>query len=421
MAELTIDQQRAVALAKAKAAAAAARNKNLEAEVGANAPTTVMEKTQAPSILSEGMQGGLEQMHQIAPTTRFMPMVVGGVMGAAKNLAQTGAAAYDYFAGTDSAKTIEENVPELKSNDATVNFGQQAVAAGVGAAGPQKFIKGGQALTQLPRILANTAKFVAVNAGGVAAMDDDVNPLVTGENAELGNYAAWADLGTDRNGTYSEELVKNKLELLLEGAALSKTFQVVGKGISATTKFLTEDVIGGLTNWKSLPVAKQKALEEYISRVKNMDPQDTPAQRSAKLQDLADVIDRNAEVDIASPAPGIDGVKYNRTTSGALLADPSTTPAEKARAVGTQAHVLAGSAPETEAVLGAPSLALEKATDQANVAFGGKAASEQTRKAILKSGERDVANYTDEVARQEQGLATPPKALDKADENPPTA
>jgi hypothetical protein len=307
------------------------------------------------------------------------------------------------FLPQGTAQAIDENIPSVTPRPGTletVALPMGEIAAGM--VGPGKFIKTAETIG-IPRIFANIAKYMAVNAGGIAAVDPDVRPMFTGENAEIVDLAG--KMALDNEGNFSEQLLKNKLNMLAEAMVLAKPSEWALRGTAGVVKGLKSITVDPLLNWKSLDVKKQQAAKDIITELIDIHPDDTVEIIKQKKLNLAKKIRDGADVKVQSDIPGVDDVNIQRPTMNAMI-EGGATPQETARAAGVQASAVAKGAPMTEAAQAKPSLELDRVSNQTREAFGGKNSAEEARKGVLQSADQDVKNYDSEVLRKETELNT---------------
>ena len=302
-----------------------------------------------------------------------------------------------------TAQNIGENVPEYQPNTGMGSVVKTGAEIATGMLGPGKFMKAPEAAVGFGRLMQNLARFSVSQGGGVAAVDEDVAPLVTGPAAEWGNLLGqWA---LDEKGEYNQQLLERKLNLLAEAFVLAKPAEVVGRGAVGFTAWLTETTLGNFSKWQKMAPKMKQAAMDFASTMVKLNPLDSNDKKQKILHGLADYIRKGSEVDIPSDIPGVDSVKYQRPTAEAAIAGGLDDPQYRARAAGLQAETLAkGGADQLEAAIAQPSLALDKVTKQSREAFGGRDTVEQGRKAIMQSADDDVANYTSEVTRLEDDI-----------------
>lgn len=325
-----------------------------------------------------------------------------GTWNAAKNIGQTIAAGADQLLGTELAQGIEDTIPEYTP---TSGIGQVSVPLGGLAAGVQGGLAVSNAASKIPGVssvpnaIGSIGNYLSSVIGGVASVDDKEKPLITGPEAKYAKIL-WG-VGTDENGNFSENLLRNKLDLVIENAAIAKPLELALRGTKGGISWLADETIGRLANWKNLPVKEQQVTEDMVNAIGRIDPNASKEEQAKALEDLADAARRGGIIKIPVDVEGVDDAVVKRTTPRALIEEAGVSPEEQARLAGVEAEVIAKGAPKVEAVADSASHELDRVATETRKAFGGSKMADRSKDDIYMGIEDDIAKTSDPVAAKQ--------------------
>lgn len=311
------------------------------------------------------------------------------------------------FIPQGTEQKFDQFVPEVGYKDSKQALIGGATEFGLGMVGPNKGITVEKTLAGLPKLIARLGKYVAVNAGGVAATSPETKTLVTGDNNTFGNLLGGVSL--DANGNYSEELMRKRLNILAEASLIAKPAELA-VGTGAKLAHFVYDLTGGAySRFASMGLKEQEHAASIVRELDNVTGFETPKELEAIHQRVADKIRAGADVKVQSDIPGVDSVNYKRPTAeayakGAAQSPEGISPAELSRARGQQSSAVSRGLPNLDEAVAQPSLKLEKAANQTREVFGGQASVENSRQGVLKSAKSDMDALDLGVADKQQIL-----------------
>ena len=339
-------------------------------------------------------------------------MVAAGGWNAAKNIGQTIAAGADQLLGTNSAGAIETAIP---SYEPTSTIGQVTIPAGeigagmltgAGLAGQVGKVKA--VADKLPSLIKAVGGYISSVGGGVAAADDKTKPLVTGDNALIPIFEG---MGKDEKGNFSEDLLRNKLNLLAESLAIAKPVEYGLRGVTGSLGWVVDETIGNVTRWKDMTTKERQAVKDTATVLSGFNPNASAKEQAAWYRKVADSAERQKEATYKVNVDGVDDATVKRTTSRALIED-GVSPADQARLAGVEAEILAKGAPETEAIASTASTELERVANQTRKAFGGSEMADKSKDDIYTGIQDDIDNTYSDVAAKEFEAAHTNQNLD---------
>ena len=328
-------------------------------------------------------------------------MVAAGGWNAAKNIGQTIAAGADYLLGTDSATTIAETIP---SYEPTSTIGQATIPAGeigagmltgAGLAGQVGKVKA--VADKLPSLIKAVGSYISSVGGGVAAADDKTKPLVTGDNALIPIFEG---MGKDEKGNFSEDLLRNKLNLLAESLAIAKPVEYGLRGVTGSLGWVVDETIGNVTRWKDMTTKERQAVKDTATVLSGFNPNASAKEQAAWYRKVAESAERQKEATYKINVDGVNDATVKRTTSRALIED-GVSPSDQARLAGVEAEILAKGAPETEAIASTASTELERVANQTRKAFGGSEMADKSKDDIYTGVQKEIDDIDAEVTAKE--------------------
>lgn len=344
---------------------------------------------------------------------RGMGNLIGGATNAPANLIEYGLSAKDKisdFAGvsSDSAESfrdwVDENLvtyrpPEFREgidlDEGTValqdafmtGIGEMAVGAGPAAKAAGTILKGVRS-----NIGRRTGKAVAIETGAVGAADPETESLTN-----LAEY-----LGLDSDGSYSDEVFINKMNLLGEALVLGGILSQTGNAVSKA-KAAWEWISSPIKKLGNVNELEKSATMEIATTLGDLQVTDDISAQTSKIQQLRDRISNFANETFDPNIEGVSPVNLQRDTLSAFEAG-ATDPTEVSRARGLRSGIEGRGSSNLATALDEPSRQTERLLSDISTAQGGAEAITSTRQNIQQKITDQIDTYRSELQRADQTL-----------------
>lgn len=261
--------------------------------------------------------------------------VLKGTANLGSNVIETGLAGVDVakekVTGEDSnlAEGFRKAVPTLKADDdsAVEQFVIDTTEMGLGAAAGGGAAKAASTFFQLGKLAKAGSVFLGSNVGSGVGQNAANKTMITGEESAL--YDLVPALGTDKSGSYSENVLRKRIDLINDSIVSSAIIGAAGKAASVPAGWLWNKTLGNIFDFTSLDARQKKLTLELLDLGAGVDPEAgmTPAQIAKARQIYLDALD--AESTFAAQSGNVDlgDVKVNRSTARAAAeggASPSS-------------------------------------------------------------------------------------------------
>jgi hypothetical protein len=341
--------------------------------------------------------------------------VAGAVRNSARNVLQTAGAGIDLARNKLFAEEGEKTEPGFVSRvasdmaevDAGEGFldkvameGQQLVLGGLfGAKGLDKIA------SKLPvlkdsKVVRGLAKFLGFEVGGGTTVDDDVSLLLLGNNALFKQpgevFPLLKGAQYDEDDPEYEKVLKNRLNILTEGAMLAKPAEAAVKGAAWTLSATWAVTLAPLVNAFRKGSKEEALANDILNQLALVGSKDDAAALEAKKA-IADLIRENQDTIIRIGEDFGPDIEVTLDTMSALekaIRDQDTDLARqltaKLRGMRSGTMNQRGGAPQLTEKLGEPNRVLENVTVRAEDALGGSDAIEGARRGLVESGQGEI-------------------------------
>ena len=279
---------------------------------------------------------------------------------------------------------------------------------------------------------AGLSTFLGFEAGAAASMSSDTSALVLGKDPFFETPQKYfpllegVQIGDDFGPEEYEELMNNKLNLLIEAAALTKPAQWGIEGIGwagyMVHSFTTKPLLGLVREGSK----EEIVVRQIAQRLVGATDASTPEQKKAVLMEIVDLIEANKNVFI--PMGGVvEDIKFTNTTMASL--ERALTKGDKVLAAGILAEAraiekgaISSGMFKVQTAANQPLDAMTKVIDETEEIFGGPVTVDNTAGAVREAGELEVGAARQQVAEIEQTIAEQADALNRLiKENPAIA
>lgn len=346
--------------------------------------------------------------------------ILGSIANAPVNIAETAYMLRDMATGRNDAEEFRETAdryiprykppeydPNLDVGEGIAGFqdsigtgvGELLVGGGLGAKVASGLIKGGG-------LAARTGKALAIEGGATAALDPETESLIL-------------TLGTDNNGTYSEELASKKLSILTESLAM---------GAAATGLLKTGQAAKGGAEWLLTPLKKlgnTKELEksvasEILQPLADLQITDDLATQYEKISKVQNAINNNAEVLFDPKIEGVTPRTIQRDTLTAFEKGADDT-ISVANARGLRSGILGRGSQHLADRMGDASRQTQGMLGDIRTVQGGTEAIDTARRNIQEDVTGNIRAAEGVVTEAENRLLNSKKGIQELIENDPLA
>lgn len=279
---------------------------------------------------------------------------------------------------------------------------------------------------------ASFATFLGFESGAAASMSSDTAGLFVGKDPLFETPQKYfpllegVQIGDDFGPEEYEALMNNKLNLLIEAAALTKPAQWGIEGIGwagyMVHSFTTKPLLGLVRDGSK----EEIVVRQIAQRLVGATDASSPEQKRAILTEIVDLIEKNKDVFI--PMGGVvDEIKFTNTTMASLERALSKGDNIRAAELIAEARAIEKGAISSgmfnvQNVANKPLDAMSKVIDETEEVFGGQVAVDNTATAVREAGELEVGAARLQVDEIEQIIAEQKVALDRLiKENPAIA
>jgi uncharacterized protein (DUF1778 family) len=320
--------------------------------------------------------------------------IAGGVLyNAPRNLASTGLAVADYATermfgfNPGRAESFEATVPEYEPE----NFGGNVVTGiaevGAGVAGGLK--AGSAVIKNAPQAIKGLSALILGEAGGVATSDIDTETIIL-------------EIGKDDNGSFDEQLLNRRLNLLTEAMILTKAGELAIRGGAATLDIVKAGVrrLNAIGNEEA--IAKEIA-DDLLNTLIDIRPTDTPADIARKKREIADILDKHGVVQYGDVT----------VTRDSMTAIEKGLPDGRSRDLAYARGMRQGTdSPELEARLAEPSKKAEETLFELETKAGGPAKANELAEQIQTDVKGQIKDAGKKVSQTQRRLLNTEKSLE---------
>jgi len=303
----------------------------------------------------------------------------------------------------DTAQTIDENVPEYRSDKGPV--GDFLVTAGEwapGGFGGAKLTE--KALEKSGPVKKFIGKFAGSEAGGAYTMDNETINTLVGMN-----IPGFKGLGINPDGSFSENRVRQKLNMIQDAL-------IVGSALGSVAKGTTKSVGYGwnlgkkLFDWQNMDSVQREMVSNLLEISNKINDNMSRQEINGVMSDMADYVANNIETVTKFGDPDIADVKHARDTITLMIQKLEQNPEANARQIQVlrefrSSALEGGKSPELITKLEQPRKNLENSLQQAKEAKGGDEAIDQSRKYLQNKADERVDAQRKEVFRAEDNLS----------------
>lgn len=330
------------------------------------------------------------------------------------------------FLPEGSAAAVDKAVPEYQSEGGYYNdlmkTGGEVAPLGFKVGAAEKLTK------ELPRFF-KWATNTVLSAGSAATSIDKNGTALSNDLAAT----IWHGVALDPNGKFSSNLLKQRMQIFMEAAALAKPTEMGIKGVIGAVRFANDVIVKPSGEFLSNNKAFQAFVREMSNTLQTYKGGMTNDEQYRFRMKLADDIEHNANIvtqglaDVTKSSgenAGMHDVSINRDTmtSYARSLDPNEPGynAQKAKVQGMINSQKGRGSPFLEEATGQASRTLDNVNTQTETAFGGPTTTDNSRQAIQQSGHQEVQPFNDMVAGGKQRVNDAESQAKSLVQNDPT-
>lgn len=366
--------------------------------------------------ISEGVDQYTEFAHRLPSN------ITGGVYNVARNVGETALAARDLLTGRQDAPEFSEKVPEYDPRDIGGNWFDKLLVEGVeiGAGTVGGGAMAGQAVSkiapQIPNFIRRLAQFAGAEAGMATTVDPNIDTLLVGDKSMLKLIGG---LGLDPEGNYSEELLKKRLNILLDSAIVTPAGAGVARLGGETIKFINDIVVKPALKFFD-PGSREKALVKNImEQLLDITGEETPQELAEKQQKIIELIEKNKEIIFKTGDERVEDIQIIRDTMSAIEKG-TTDPSLIARAKGIRQKIEGKGAPKIEEAITAPMRESERVITQTEEVLGGQEAATKTRETLQEAAQKEMDTYLEQVSQARQRVIESEEGINSLLKEDPT-
>mgnify|MGYP000851157681 CR=1 FL=1 len=327
---------------------------------------------------------------------------VGGLYNAPVNVAETVLALKDNLSGSNSAESFRQAMPKYESprkgtfsGDLMTGTGELAggFMGGLGVA--NKVYKGAGAMGKV-------LKTLFAEAGAASSVDAETDTIFIGEK---GLFPIYQELGTDGNGTFSEDLLKKRMDILADAMLVATGGEIVGKTLVGGYKLANDFIIQPIKNLGDLKGMKKTLVEDILTEIVPVAEDTSPEEVRVITDRILNKIRENADV-VFSTTDELGDVGFTRDTMSAYEQglDKITDGAQIARARGLRSGVESKNASHLKEALDRPAKETERVLSQTEIIAGGPEAATGAKKRIQTSVIDDITKMDEQVGQMNRRI-----------------
>ena len=368
-----------------------------------------------------------------------------GVWNFAYNIAELGLGVTDWARSLsleEDEKLENSLLEEFREEEAkyrtdstikTIGLEGAAMVTGGGAlASAVRWATNGLRAYKSGKWFASLSTFLGFEAGAAASMSSDTSGLFVGKDPFFETPQKYfpllegVQIGDDFGPEEYEALMNNKLNLLIEAAALTKPLQWGVEGITwggyLVHSFTTKPLLGLVRDGSK----EEIVVRQIAQRLVGATDASTPEQKKAILMEIVDAIEANKDV-LIPMGNVVDEITFTNTTMASLeraLAKGDNIRAAEliAEARAIEKGAISSGMFNVQGVANKPLDKMSSVIDETEEVFGGQVAVDNTAAAVREAGELEVGAARLQVDEIEQIIAEQTVALDRLiKENPAIA
>lgn len=247
-----------------------------------------------------------------------------GVANAGSNVIELGLAGADKLNELEGrgqstlAKDFRKAVPELKG-DNPIQEGMMTIGEiGTGALGGIGIAGKANQVLKLGKVGRAVTTFLGGNAGPGVTSDADSPLLLTGDDSLAGKHLNLAipALGTDEDGTYSENLLRKRFDLVNDSLATGAVGGAVAYPAGKLFKFVTGATWDKIKNFASLEERQKNMTLDFLDTLAGIDPtqQLTAAEKKTIRDKFLNTLDEETRFQYESGNIDLGSMSGNRRT-----------------------------------------------------------------------------------------------------------
>jgi len=247
-----------------------------------------------------------------------------GVINAGTNVVELGLAGADKLNELEGrgqstlAKDFRTAVPEFKGKDATQQFFVDIGEMGAGAIGGIGIASKVNQVANLGKIARAATTFIGGNVGPGLTQSADNPLLMTGENSlsEKLIGKSLPALGTDKDGTYSDNLLRKRFDLVTDSIGTGAVAGVAASGAGKLGKLVMGATIDKIKNFVSLDLRQKNMVLDFLDTVAGIDPEKqlTAAEKAPLRQKALEMLDDETRFKLESGNVDLGDIDVNRRT-----------------------------------------------------------------------------------------------------------
>ena len=256
------------------------------------------------------------------------PGVLKGVANAGSNVIEFGLAGADKLNELEGrgkstlAKDFRTAVPTLKGDTALQQFFVDVGEIGTGAIGgigvASKVGSAINATKTIGQIAKAATTFIGGNAGTAVTMDANSPLLATGEDAltkKLVGYSLPA-LGVDKEGSYSDNLLRKRVDLVTDALATGAVAGAAGTGLGKVADLVMGATVDKIKNFVSLDLRQKNMTLDFLDTTSGIDPkaQLTADQKVGLRNKALEMLDDETRFKLESGNLDLGDIDVNRRT-----------------------------------------------------------------------------------------------------------